>query len=167
MTKRWKVTLWWVAILRGEREGCRNICSCLMLLNWCLFQQISISRTRNFWLKISAKRCGLYTSFYGMPSDIIRQLNPFTPKIKISGLSTVPFSLFSIWEFVFRYIKLYPLTLYTLTSVYIFSILFSIHFLWCWQGEFVKQSRASLVGDHFFYSHDLNVCFDCDTDGRN
>ena len=25
-----------------------------------------ISRTRDFWLKISAKRCGLYTSFYGM-----------------------------------------------------------------------------------------------------
>ena len=24
-----------------------------------------ISRTRDFWLKISAKRCGLYTSFYG------------------------------------------------------------------------------------------------------
>ena len=21
------------------------------------------------------------------------------------------------------------------------------------------QSRASLVGDHFLYSHDLNVCF--------
>ena len=29
------------------------------------------------------------------------------------------------------------LTLYTLTSVCIFSILFSIHFLRCWHGEFV------------------------------
>ena len=29
------------------------------------------------------------------------------------------------------------LTLYTLTSVCIFSILFSIHFLRCWEGEFV------------------------------
>ena len=29
------------------------------------------------------------------------------------------------------------LTLYTLTSVCIFSILFSIHFLKCWMGEFV------------------------------
>ena len=29
------------------------------------------------------------------------------------------------------------LTLYTLTSVCIFSILSSIHFLICWQGEFV------------------------------
>ena len=33
----------------------------------------------------------------------------------------------------------------SLTSVCIFSILFSIHSLLCWQGEFVYQSRASLV----------------------
>ena len=38
------------------------------------------------------------------------------------------------------------LTLYTQTSVCIFSILFSRHFLRCWQGEF---SIASFVGDHF------------------
>ena len=44
---------------------------------------------------------------------------------------------------------LQPLTLYTLTSVCIFSILFSIHSLTHWQGEF-DQSRASLVGDHTF-----------------
>ena len=36
------------------------------------------------------------------------------------------------------------------TSVCIFSILFSIHFLRCRQGEFVQQSRASLVADHFY-----------------
>ena len=29
----------------------------------------------------------------------------------------------------------------------------------CWQGEFVQQSRASLVGEHFLYSCDLNVQF--------
>ena len=46
------------------------------------------------------------------------------------------------------------LTLYTLTSVCIFSILFFIHFLRCWQGEFVYQSNTSLVGDRFLYSHD-------------
>ena len=60
----------------------------------------------------------------------------------------------------------YNQTPYTLTSVYTFSILFSIHFLWYLQREFVQQSRASLVGDHFLYSHDLNVCFRGDTDGR-
>ena len=41
------------------------------------------------------------------------------------------------------------LTLYTLTSVCTFSILYSRHFLQCWQEEFVYQSRTSLVGDHF------------------
>ena len=52
-----------------------------------------------------------------------------------------------------------PLTLYTLKSVYIFSILFFIHFLRCWQGEFVYRSKASFVGDHFLYSHNLNMWF--------
>ena len=59
------------------------------------------------------------------------------------------------------------LSLYTLTSVCIFSILFSIHFLICWPGEFVEQSRGSSVDDHFLYSHDLNVWFMEDTERRN
>ena len=58
-------------------------------------------------------------------------------------------------------------TLYTLTSVCIFSILFPICFLRCWQGEFVEKSRASLVGDHFLYSCDTNVCFWGDIVRRN
>ena len=62
---------------------------------------------------------------------------------------------------------MFVLTLYTLTSLCIFSTLFSIHFLRCWQGEFVSQSRASLVCDHFFYSHDLNVWFQGETVRRN
>ena len=40
----------------------------------------------------------------------------------------------------------------TLTSVFIFSIQFSINFLRCWQREFVEHSRAFLVGDYFLYS---------------
>ena len=59
------------------------------------------------------------------------------------------------------------LTLYTLTSVCIFSILFPIHFLGCWQGELVDQSREYLVGDHFLYSHDLTVWCRGYTVGRN
>ena len=49
------------------------------------------------------------------------------------------------------------LTLYTLTSVCIFSILFSINFQRGWQVEFVSKSRAALVGDQI-YSH--NFMFD-------
>ena len=48
--------------------------------------------------------------------------------------------------------------LQSLSSVCIFSILFSKHFLPSWQREFGKQSRAFLVGDHFLYFCDLNVC---------
>ena len=57
--------------------------------------------------------------------------------------------------------------LYTLTSVGIFSILLFRHFLGFWQGEFVQQLRASLVGDHLLYSHDLNVWFRGDIVRRN
>ena len=49
------------------------------------------------------------------------------------------------------------LTLYTLTSLCIFSLLFSIYFLRKCHGELVQKSRASLVGDHFPYSHELPV----------
>ena len=51
------------------------------------------------------------------------------------------------------------LTLYILTSVCIFSPLFSIHSLMCWQGEFAEQSRGSSVYYYCLYSHNLNVWF--------
>ena len=54
---------------------------------------------------------------------------------------------------------IFLLTLHTLASVWIFSTLFFVHFLRCWQGEYVCQSKASFPGDHFFYSHNLNVQF--------
>ena len=47
---------------------------------------------------------------------------------------------------------------YALTSVCIFSILFSIHFLRCCQRELFRRSRASLIGDRFLYSFDHNIC---------
>ena len=56
-----------------------------------------------------------------------------------------------------RYSKL--LTLYTLISMCIFSIMFSIDFLKCRQREFLKKSRTSFVCDNFLYSCDLNVRF--------
>ena len=59
------------------------------------------------------------------------------------------------------------LTLYSLTSVWIFSIPLSRHFVGFWQGEFVQQSKASFVGDHLLYSHDLNVWFRGDVVRRN
>ena len=40
-------------------------------------------------------------------------------------------------SYIYKTDYMMSLTLYTLTSVCIFSILFSIHFLMCWQGEFV------------------------------
>ena len=51
------------------------------------------------------------------------------------------------------------LTFHTLRWVCIFSIPFSIHFLTWRHGEFVYQSRASLVGDNFLNFRDLTVWF--------
>ena len=51
------------------------------------------------------------------------------------------------------------LTLYTSSSIWIFFIPFSIHFIRCWQGESVKQSRVSFVCDRFLYSGGLDVWF--------
>ena len=41
------------------------------------------------------------------------------------------------------------------TNICIFTILFSIHVLLGWQEEFVSQLRASLVGDPFLNSRNL------------
>ena len=43
------------------------------------------------------------------------------------------------------------LTLFIITSICVFFILFFIHSLRWWHGEFFYQSRASLVGDNLLY----------------
>ena len=45
----------------------------------------------------------------------------------------------------------------TLRSVCIFSILFSMYFLWCWQGEFLYELSASYVGNNLLYSCALTI----------
>ena len=50
--------------------------------------------------------------------------------------------IFSFRTDVSEKIIWFSLTLYTLKSVCIFSILLFIHFLRCWQGEFVCQSKT-------------------------
>ena len=53
------------------------------------------------------------------------------------------------------------------TSICIFFIQLPRHFVAFWQGEFVQQSRASLVGDHLLYSYDLSIWFRGDIVRRN
>ena len=50
-------------------------------------------------------------------------------------------------------------TLYTLTSVFIFSILFIHTFPEVLTRRIFPTIRASVVGDHFIYSHDLYLYF--------
>ena len=58
-------------------------------------------------------------------------------------------------------------TLWPLPSMCIFSILFSLHFLWWCQGEFVSQSRASLSKWSFLSFFDLNFWIRDDIVKRN
>ena len=66
----------------------------------------------------------------------------------------------TLFNYKFRSLKSL-LSLYTLTSTCIFSILFYIHFLECWQEEFIKQSGVSLVGDHYSCYHNVNQEWHC------
>ena len=92
--------------------------------------------------------------------DRVSQAVCHTPLHLLHMRDPHPSSLRQLW---LKHKKLRPtqglFTLHNLTSVCIFSILFSIHFPRCRQREFVYQSRAFLFGDHFFYSCDLNVRF--------
>ena len=63
-------------------------------------------------------------------------------------------------------LRLVMWTLYTLTSVCIFSTQFFIHLLRCLQGEFVSQSNGFFPADHFLNSHDLNVWLRSDIVGE-
>ena len=49
----------------------------------------------------------------------------------------------------FKWPNRFTLNIYSLTSLCIFSILFSIHSQRCWQGEFVSQSNTSYVAGCF------------------
>ena len=51
---------------------------------------------------------------------------------------------------------LFSWTLYTLKSICIISILFTIHLIGWWKGEFVYQSTPSLAGDHLLKSRDFH-----------
>ena len=74
-------------------------------------------------------------------------------------LSHANFTALRSFHHLFNYFPIDVLiTLYTLTSVYIFSILFSNEYIsYGSEEENLFSNLASLVGDHFLYSHDLNV----------
>ena len=99
--------------------------------------------------------------FYFYAWNIVTSTNnrwQWMAALRVSGrfkTSAVPPHLY-MWKFVYL--------LQPNIKIYILRILFSVHFLRCWWGEIVYQSRTTVnvVGDHFLYSHDLNVRFRSD-----
>ena len=71
----------------------------------------------------------------------------------------VTFSIHTAMTAELQRLYLGILTFYTQTTVCIFRILFSIDFLWRWQGRIVNQSKTSFVVDDFLYSRGVNVWF--------
>ena len=109
-------------------------------------------------------------NMFQKPDNVNHPLNCVCPVLRFHRLTVTGFlanmSPYRVTSISFVSFMGY-LTLYILISVSIFSILFSTHFQRGWQGEFVSQSRAALVGDHLFYSHDCRVWFRADIVRRN
>ena len=82
-------------------------------------------------------------------SNILSSFFPCKQNGKSAGKASILFAYFWM-DFCFHRSYLNLFTLYTQIAVCIFSILVSIHFQMCWQGEFFQQSWASLVGDNSF-----------------
>ena len=114
----------------------------------------------------------LQVSFSQIPYKTVIDRSEWQEKVS-TQIQNFSIFFFSFWRVDSKFfllttkIKLCSLTLYTLIPACIFSILFLIYFLRCWQGEFVKQSRAPFIVDHFSYSCDLNEWFWGDIVRRN
>ena len=99
------------------------------------------------FLLLLYRHCNFEVQFY----HIVYRIKFWLPRIPTWLWVEIVFCILFTWSFW--------LTLYTPTLISKFSLLFSIHSKWYWQGEFVQQSRTSLGGDHFVCSYDRNVCF--------
>ena len=102
--------------------------------------------------------------FYGWSSHSVRKHIVFSAHVCLKKCYLIQ-GRFSVNHKII--LRLVMWTLYTLTSVCIFSTQFFIHLLRCLQGKFVSQSNGFFPADHFLNSHDLNVWFRSDIVGRN
>lgn len=119
--------------------------------------QISFPHPASIWIlfctkkaNLNVKNCILHT---GLPTWQNFRFDSFLPQ----ALSKIGNECF--WD-LSTYLN-------TQTSVCTFSILFFIHILKCWQGEFVWQTRVSWLHDYFIYSREFYVWVSSDTVGRN
>ena len=149
---------------------------CICSLETAKHHIVAVCRWQNecdCWNDLWNKRASLLTADCWLPTPICSLMKSWKLighfredfwKMTHSYLTLIDSILFSSNIFVS---SRFTLTLDTLTSVCIFSILISTRLITFWQGELVQQSRASLVGDHFLYSRDLNAWFRADIVGRN
>ena len=112
---------------------------------------------------VEARDCGHYqrkTKMLTMEPHLLQHQRS-TTKMMMRRMKKVEKRYTVHWSYVSPFV-----TLYTSLSE-LFSPYYFLYISRCWQGECFEQSRASLVGDHFMYSHDLSVWFRSVTVMRN
>ena len=136
----------WLQVMKRKLKNLLNCLTCFpQTCQWCVSTVVKVSVMKNIswcgccsFLIFIAKKAGKGTELRFLSTQgtlqggrvedhrlmFTRQLH--SPQLYIQAIL-----------YIYKTDYLMPLTLYTLTSVCIFSILFSIHFLMCWQGEFV------------------------------
>ena len=94
----------------------------------------SLSSAQKVWVskKINSNKIKSFFAFTYRTDEISNRVKSYIWQTA-PGISNSHNIIFEKKKLIWRL----HLTLYTLTSVCIFSILFSIHFLRCWEGEFV------------------------------
>ena len=144
-------------------DHCKNIISTTDLPLWDWNTKTFIMQTKfKFIISIPAKQSileameHLFAKYLDIRPLFFTPARPIKDEWKISPYFGVfPFFFSALWNKKVTWIisQLNPLPL---PLIFIFSVLFSIHFLKYWQGEFAGQSRLSLVSNNFPYSCDLN-----------
>ena len=144
----------WI-ILNILGDGCNSVVGCLPSLPY-QFNRVVHPNLPPFIIRVHSVDMEEYLYFFPYLKAFISWIHQ---SLMPCNCSLSQCKLKGGWSHEVFWAKSLLLTPYTLTSESIFSILFSIHFVRCWQGEFIQQSRASVVGDHLLYSHDLDVWF--------
>ena len=136
----------WLQVMKRKLNSLLNCLTCFpQTCQWCVSTVVKVSVMKN----ISWCGCCSFLIFIAKKAGKGTELQFLSTQGTLQGGRVEDHRLMFTWQlhspqlyiqavlYIYKTDYMMSLTLYTLTSVCIFSILFSIHFLMCWQGEFV------------------------------
>ena len=136
----------WLQVMKRKLKNLLNCLTCFpQTCQWCVSTVVKVSVMKNIswcgccsFLIFIAKKAGKGTELRFLSTQGTLQGGRVEDhRLMFTRHLHSPQLYIQAILYIYKTDYLMPLTLYTLTSVCIFSILFSIHFLMCWQGEFV------------------------------